>query len=91
MTVTQIHPETGKPLRRDVRPQVVRFGAAARVVDVPGWHPDDDGDSMHSGADPAESDRIFREMRDACVSPRHGARSGDTTPTGTSATPDRTH
>lgn len=36
-----------------------------RLVDVPGWYPDDDGDSLHSGVDLAESDRVFRELKAA--------------------------
>jgi HTH-type transcriptional regulator/antitoxin MqsA len=65
MTETRIHPETGKPLRRGVRPQTVKFGSLARVVEVPGWYPDDDSDAIHSGADLAESDRVFRELKAA--------------------------
>ena len=65
MTETRIHPETGKALRRGVRPQTVRFGSMTRTVDVPGWYPDDDSDSIHSGTDLAESDRAFQELRAA--------------------------
>ena len=65
MTETRIHPETGKTLRRGVRPQTVRFGSMARIVDVPGWYPDDDSNSIHSGADLAESERAFQELRAA--------------------------
>lgn len=65
MTETRIHPETGKTLRRDVRPQTVRFGSMTRLVDVPGWYPDDDSDSIHSGTDLAESDRAFGELKTA--------------------------
>lgn len=65
MAETRIHPETGKTLRRDVRPQTVKFGSMMRTVDVPGWYPDDDGDSIHSGVDLAASDRAFQELRAA--------------------------
>jgi HTH-type transcriptional regulator/antitoxin MqsA len=65
MTDTRIHPETGKTLRRGVRPQLVAFGSMTRTVDVPGWYPDDDSDSIHSGADLAESDRAFQELKAA--------------------------
>jgi HTH-type transcriptional regulator/antitoxin MqsA len=65
VTETRIHPETGSTLRRDVRPQVVAFGSMRRTVDVPGWYPDDDGDSIHTGAELAESDRAFRELKAA--------------------------
>lgn len=65
MSDTRIHPETGKPLRRGARARTVRFGSMTRVVEVPGWYPDDDSDSVHSGADLAESDRAFRELKAA--------------------------
>ena len=65
MTETRIHPETGKVLRRGVRRQTVKFGSMARAVEVPGWYPDDDSDAIHTGADLADSDRVFRELRTA--------------------------
>lgn len=65
MTETRIHPETGKALRRGMRAQTVRFGSMTRVAEVPGWYPDDDSDSIHSGADLAESDRAFRDLKAA--------------------------
>ncbi len=65
MTETRIHPETGQVLRRDVRPQVVAFGSMRRTVDVPGWYPDDDGDSIHTGTELVESDRVFQELKAA--------------------------
>lgn len=63
MSETRIHPETGSTLRRDVRLQVVAFGSMRRTVDVPGWYPDDDGDSIHTGAELAESDRVFQDLK----------------------------
>lgn len=63
MTETRVHPTTGKTLRRDVRTQTVSFGSMTRAVKVPGWYPEDDTDSIHSGADLAESDRVFRELK----------------------------
>lgn len=65
MTDTRIHPETGRTLRRDVRPQVIAFGSMSRTVAVPGWYPEDDGDSIHTGAELAESDRVFQELKAA--------------------------
>ena len=65
MTETRIHSETGRTLRRDTRAQVVAFGSMRRAVDVPGWYPDDDGDSIHTGAELAESDRVFQELKAA--------------------------
>ena len=47
----RIHPETGKELRRDVRPQTIVVGTISRTIGVPGWYPDDESDSVHTGAD----------------------------------------
>lgn len=64
MGETRIHPETGKLLRRDVRRETVRFGSLSQEVEVPGWYPDDGGGSVHSSADLADSDRVYRELRE---------------------------
>lgn len=63
MADTRIHPETGKTLTRGIRRQTVRFGTLSRVVEVPGWYPDDDSDAIHTGADLAEANRVFKELR----------------------------
>lgn len=63
MPETRIHPETGQTLRRGVRAQTVSFGSMSRTIEAPGWYPDDGGDSIHSGADLAESDQVFRELK----------------------------
>lgn len=65
MTQTRIHPETGQILRRLVRPQVVSAGSLSRTVEVPGWYPDDDGDSIHSGADLQALNEAYKELRAA--------------------------
>ncbi len=65
MTETRIHPVTGKTLRREVRPETISHGAMARTVDLPGWYPDDDSDSIHSGTDLEARDEAFRELRAA--------------------------
>ena len=65
MTETRLHPETGKMLRRDVRPQRIRVGSLSRVVEVPGWYPDDDSDSVHSGTDLKASNEAFVALRAA--------------------------
>lgn len=65
MIETRTHPETGKMLRRGVRPQTVKFGSMTCIVEVPGWYPDDDSDSIHSGADLAVSDRAYQELKAA--------------------------
>ena len=64
MSETRIHPETGKELRRDVRPQTVVVGSLSRTVDAPGWYPDDDSDSVHSGADLKTMDETYKALRE---------------------------
>jgi HTH-type transcriptional regulator/antitoxin MqsA len=59
----RIHPETGQELHRDVRPQVVQFGSLSRVVEVPGWYPEGDGDAVFTGADLKASNTAFKELR----------------------------
>ena len=63
MSRMRIHPETGKELRRDVRPQTIVVGPFSRTIDVPGWYPDDESDSVHTGADPSASDAAFKALR----------------------------
>ena len=41
------HPETGKPMRRDIRPAVTIDG---RAVMLAGWY-SEGGDGIHTGAD----------------------------------------
>jgi hypothetical protein len=74
---TRIHPETGKPLRLGVRRETVRFCSLSQQVEVPGWHPDDDGDGVHSGADLAESDRVYRELRAICEAGARGSQAAE--------------
>ena len=65
MTDTRIHPETGKRLTRQTRKKIVSFGPLKREVEVPGWYPDDDSDSLHSGADLGQANEAFKELRAA--------------------------
>lgn len=64
MSEPRIHPETGKVLRRDVRPKTVVVGSLSRTVDVPGWYPDDDSDGVHSGADLKAMDETYKVLRE---------------------------
>lgn len=63
MQETRIHPETGETLRRDVRRERISFGPLSREVDLPGWYPEGDGDGVHTGADLAEADRVFKALK----------------------------
>ena len=65
MTQTRIHPETGKVLSRTVRQQAVSVGSLSRTVGIPGWYPEDDSDSIHSGIDLKLLNAAYEELRDA--------------------------
>lgn len=65
MTDTRIHPVTGKVLCRNVRMQTVAFGSLSEEVEVPGWYPEDDSDSIHSGRDLANKEEVFQVLREA--------------------------
>ena len=66
MAETRIHPETGKTLKRDVRPMLVQYGSMSREVQLPGWYaePDDDN-SIHNGVDMKAVDEAFAGLRKA--------------------------
>jgi HTH-type transcriptional regulator/antitoxin MqsA len=63
MAETRIHPVTGKTLQRGVRSQMVTYGSLSRIVETPGWYPEDDSDSIHSGADLAVSEQAFQTLK----------------------------
>ncbi|MEQ1514852.1 MAG: type II TA system antitoxin MqsA family protein [Usitatibacteraceae bacterium] len=65
MGQTRIHPKTGDVLRRDSRMQTLSVGSLSREVEVPGWYPEDDGDSIHSGAELQAIDQAYLELRAA--------------------------
>src|SRR3546814_18401109 len=60
-----MQPEIGVVLRRDARVQTVSGGSMSRDVEVPGWYPEDDGDSIHSGAELQAMDQAYLELRTA--------------------------
>ncbi len=57
-------PETGAPLRRDVRPFTVRYKGLESTVDLPGYYPDGEGESIHVGEDMAIADQALRELKE---------------------------
>jgi len=65
MTDIRIHPVTGQALSRQVRMQTVTFGSLSKEVEVPGWYPEDDSDSIHSGRDLEKKEEVFQELRQA--------------------------
>ncbi len=64
MQQTRIHPETGETLTRDVRPFEVTIGDRSETVQLPGWYPAGDGDSIHSGADSRDVDDAIKRLRE---------------------------
>ncbi|MBF9047720.1 type II toxin-antitoxin system MqsA family antitoxin [Rhodobacterales bacterium LSUCC0031] len=65
MTQTRVHPETGKQLTRQTRKEIVSFGPLKREVEVQGWYPDDDSDSLHTGADLRQANAAYKALRAA--------------------------
>jgi HTH-type transcriptional regulator/antitoxin MqsA len=45
--------------------QTLSVGSLAREVEVPGWYPEGDGDSIHSGAELQAIDQAYIELRAA--------------------------
>ncbi|MBF0166784.1 MAG: type II toxin-antitoxin system MqsA family antitoxin [Alphaproteobacteria bacterium] len=65
-------PETGETLRRAVRPFSVRYKGHELVVDLPGFYPEGEGESVHVGKDMAAADealRMLKEQVDGLPSP----------------------
>jgi HTH-type transcriptional regulator/antitoxin MqsA len=56
-------PDTGATLRRGVRPFTVTYKDLSRTVDLPGYYPEGDGESVHVGDDMAATDAALRELR----------------------------
>ena len=65
MGQTRFHPKTVDVLRRDARMQTLSVGSLSREVEVPGWYPEGDGDSIHSGAELQALDQADLELRAA--------------------------
>ena len=65
MKETRIHLVTGQVLSRQIRMQTVAFGSLSMEVEVPGWYPEDDSDSIHSGRNLEEKEEAFQELREA--------------------------
>lgn len=61
---TRIHPETGELLKRGVRKCMSTYKGHSIELDLPGWYPDGDGDSIHSGSDLEEWDAAMKELRE---------------------------
>jgi HTH-type transcriptional regulator/antitoxin MqsA len=69
---TTLCPLTGEILRRDIRHFRVRYQGREVVVDLPGYYPGGDGESIHVGEDMAAADdalRLLKEQVDGLPSP----------------------
>ncbi len=58
-----IHPETGRELKRGIRALTIRYRGLERVVDVPGWYPEDDSDGILEPDGLAVTSATLREMK----------------------------
>ena len=61
---TMVCPVTGKALSRDARPFTVRYKGHEIVVELPGYYPDGEGESVHVGADMAAADDALRSLKE---------------------------
>lgn len=64
LPATMKAPETGETLRRDSRPFTVRYKGLSRIVELPGYYPKGDGESVHVGDDMAAADAALRELKE---------------------------
>jgi HTH-type transcriptional regulator / antitoxin MqsA len=72
LSATMPCPETGRTLSRDVRPFTVRYKGREMTVDLPGYYPVGEGESVHVGDDMAAADaalRVLKEQVDGLPSP----------------------
>jgi HTH-type transcriptional regulator / antitoxin MqsA len=60
---TMPSPETGETLTRDVRPFAVVYKGASITVDLPGYYPPGDSESVHVGDDMRAVDAALRDLR----------------------------
>ncbi|MBZ9842061.1 type II toxin-antitoxin system MqsA family antitoxin [Mesorhizobium sp. CA5] len=69
---TMTSPETGETLTRGVRPFAVTYKGESMTVDLPGYYPASDGESVHIGDDMIAVDaalRILKEKIDGVPAP----------------------
>ena len=61
---TMASPETGKTLTRGVRPFKVTYKGESMTVDLPGYYPLGDGESVHIGRDMEATDWALRTLKE---------------------------
>lgn len=64
LPLAMLCPETGQMLRRDSRPFTVRYKGHEIVVDLPGYYPDGNGESVHVGVDMAAADDALCALKE---------------------------
>ena len=62
---TLTSPDTGEVLKRSARPYSVNYHGLAKTVDLPGYYPEGDGESVHVGDDMAAVDAALRDLKEA--------------------------
>jgi len=65
MAKSKVHPLTGETLARDVRPFTVTWAGRSLSVDLAGWYPEGEGDSLHVGRDMELADEALRTLKEA--------------------------
>jgi HTH-type transcriptional regulator/antitoxin MqsA len=63
MTDNPVCPETGAPMRRDVRPMTLAYKGESITFDQPGWYCDQSEESIHTGEDMKISDRMLNRLK----------------------------
>jgi HTH-type transcriptional regulator/antitoxin MqsA len=61
---TMTSPETGETLTRGVRPFAVTYKGESMTVDLPGYYPASDGESVHVGDDMIAVDAALRLLKE---------------------------
>jgi HTH-type transcriptional regulator/antitoxin MqsA len=64
MPETMASPETGEMLTRGVRPFEVTYKGESMTVDLPGYYPLGDGESVHIGKDMEATDTALRTLKE---------------------------
>ncbi|HVZ06699.1 type II toxin-antitoxin system MqsA family antitoxin [Rhodopila sp.] len=58
-----VDPETGAPLRRDVRPLTLAYKGQSITVDMPGWYGDKPDEGIFEAEDMKVSDRALNRLK----------------------------
>ncbi len=66
MTDNPICPQTGAPMRRDVRPMTLTYKDETITYDQPGWYCDQSDEGVLVGKDLQISDRMLNRLKARC-------------------------